>query len=96
MKSSQKSPLPVQHPQRMKVIRAEEAPCRKDCTEKMNTPETLPLPPTLPPPPTLLPTPGFENQRIHVQGSWRPVGNCETLIIFQLFVFGHAARHVGS
>ena len=31
-----------------------------------------------PPPPTLPPTPGFENQRIYVQGSWRPVGNWDS------------------
>ena len=52
MKSSRKSHLPVQHPKRRRAIRADEAPCRKDYTEKMNPPKLFCFPTTTPYPAT--------------------------------------------
>lgn len=60
------SHLPVQHPQGGGLSRADEAPCRKDCTEEDESPKPFRFPHTSP---TLPPTSGFENQRIYVQGA---------------------------
>jgi len=73
MKSSRKSHLPVQHPKRLSELM--KPPAERTTQRRWILRNSSASPP---PPPTLPPTPGFENQRIYVQGSWRPVGNWDS------------------